>query len=112
MYVYGNRDLRFIKSNNMRVTLCIFVDSLLGFFSLSPVRPTSTLDKNPYTTPPGIKSLQCFALLFAHRHLKNYVWFCMFVTDPAKLSRIRTRSERIGNFEALTPNSHGTSGIG
>ena len=55
---------------------------------------------------------QCFALLFAHRRLENYVWFCMFVTDPAKLSRIRTRSEHIGNFETLTPNSHGTSGIG
>jgi len=59
----------------------------------------------------SIISLQCFTVPSAQQSFEKYIWFCMFVTDPARLSRIRSRSECIGNFEYLTPNSHGTSGI-
>ena len=50
--------------------------------------------------------LQCFALPFALRNCKIHVWFCVSVTDPARLSRIKARFEHIGNFEPLTPISH------
>ena len=46
--------------------------------------------------------LQCFAL----QDCKNHVWFCMSVTDPARLSCIKARFEHIGYFEPLMPNSH------
>ena len=46
-----------------------------------------------------------YSVLHCRLHNKvseNHVWFCMFVTDPVRLSRIRTRSERIENFVSHT----------
>jgi len=100
----------------------------MGYFTINTAKyqlqpPMSTFHVSTLCLPAFLHvSLPClvcclyyYSALHCHLHtkiLKTMFGFVCFVMDPARLSCIRTRSEHIGNFESLTPNSHGTSGIG